>query len=338
MVIVLLAMLLAISMAYGNGLSVANAVIVVLGVQQLGVQLRGMSAGVGHVYECSLFLDDLQAFFELEPEFGGEEVDQRLKDSAHRSASDCIRVDHVTFHYPGVTDPVLRDVSIEVAPGEIVALVGENGSGKTTLAKLVAGLYDPDAGAVWWGDLELATLPDTSRRGHVALVFQDFLRLHYAAADNITIGEWARADPDRVEWAALAAGATDFVEELPGGFATRLGREFEEGNELSVGQWQRLALARTLYSTAPLVVFDEPTAALDPRAEAAFFAQFRSMVEGRTAVVISHRMISARMADRVYVLEHGSVVEHGTHGELLASGGRYAEMVMAQGLKGPGAR
>ena len=121
-------------------------------------------------------------------------------------------------------------------------------------------------------------------------------------------------------------------------FATRLGREFEEGNELSVGQWQRLALARTLYSSAPLVVFDEPTAALDPRAEAAFFAQFRSMVEGRTAVVISHRMISARMADRVYVLEHGSVVEHGTHGELLASGGRYAEMVMAQGLKGPGAR
>jgi ABC-type multidrug transport system fused ATPase/permease subunit len=133
-----------------------------------------------------------------------------------------------------------------------------------------------------------------------------------------------------VRWAALRADASDFIDALPQGFATRLGREFDEGSELSVGQWQRLALARTIYSTSPLVIFDEPTAALDPLAERAFFTQFRSMVEGRTTIVISHRMISARVADDVYVLERGRVIEHGRHPDLVRAGGRYAEMVLAQ--------
>jgi ATP-binding cassette subfamily B protein len=219
-----------------------------------------------------------------------------------------------------------------IAPGEIVALVGENGSGKTTLAKLVAGLYDPQDGTVSWDGVDLSTLPDAARHGHVALVFQDFLRLHYGADENINVGDWRRDDPERMRWAALSTDASEFIEALPHGFSTRLGREFDEGAELSVGQWQRLALARTLYSSSPLVIFDEPTAALDPRAEVAFFQQFRSMVEGRTALVISHRMISARLADRVYVMEHGRVLEHGTDEELLARGGRYAEMVEAQRL------
>jgi ATP-binding cassette subfamily B protein len=329
-VIVLLAMLAAIAMAYDGDLSVANAVIVVVAVQQLGAQLRGMATGIAGVYECSLFLDDLQAFLELQPEVVGVRVDPALKVRAHDAAAGLIRVEHVTFRYPGSGDPVLNDVSMEVAPGEIVALVGENGSGKTTLAKLLAGLYDPDAGAVRWDDLELATVPEAARRGHVALVFQDFLRLHYGADENITVGDWRREDPARMRWAALSTGATEFVEALPQGFGTRLGREFEEGAELSVGQWQRLALARTLYSSSPLVIFDEPTAALDPRAEVAFFAQFRAMVQGRTTILISHRMISARMADRVYVMERGQMIEHGTHRELLMLEGRYAEMVLAQ--------
>ena len=166
-------------------------------------------------------------------------------------------------------------------------------------------------------------------------MFQDFLRLHYAASENIVIGDWRREDPDRMRWAALSTDASEFIEALAQGFDTRLGREFEEGAELSVGQWQRLVLARTLYSSSPLVIFDEPTAALDPRAEVAFFAQFRAMVEGRTALVISHRMISARMADRVYVMEHGEVIERGTHRQLMASRGRYAEMVAAQAAEDP---
>ncbi len=333
--IVLLAMFLTIGMAYGDDLSVANAVIVVIGVQQLGGQLRGMVGNVGRVFECSLFLDDLQSFFELMPALAAEEPDAAMRERVRRAVAGPIAAHHVTFTYPGSAAPVLRDVSVDVAPGEIVALVGENGSGKTTLAKVIAGLYDPQQGAVSWGDVELATVPDAARRGHVALVFQDFLRLHYGAAENISIGDWRHVDSERIEWAALSTDATEFIEALPQGFATRLGREFEEGAELSTGQWQRLALARTLYSSSPLVIFDEPTAALDPRAEVAFFAQFRSMVEGRTALVISHRMISARMADHVYVMEHGEVIEHGTHTQLLAVGGRYAEMVATQAADRP---
>jgi len=328
--IVLLAMFLAVSFAYDHRLSVANAVIVVVGVQQLGRQLRAMSSGVGRIYECSLFLDDLQTFLERTPDVARSDGDGAPIADVRAAAAETVRVEHLTFHYPGSGVPVLRDVCIHVAPGEIVALVGENGSGKTTLAKLVAGLYEPDAGSVSWGDLDLATVPDGARRGHVAIVYQDFLRLHYTATDNIGIGDWRRDDGERIRWAALRSDAAGFLDGLPRGFDTRLGREFEHSSELSVGQWQRLALARSLYSSVPLLVFDEPTAALDPRAEAAFFAQFRAMVEGRTALVISHRMISARSADRIYVLDGGQVIEHGTHRELLAAGGRYAEMVAAQ--------
>jgi ATP-binding cassette subfamily B protein len=328
--IVLIAMLLAIAMAYDDALSVADAVILVVGVQQLGGQLRGLSGGVGRVYECSLFLDDLHAFLDLHPALEADDVAPETRDAIHRAVGGRIRVEGVTFSYPGSSAAVVQGVTLEVAPGRVVALVGENGSGKTTLAKLLTGLYDPDEGAVWWGDTRVATLSEAERRGHVALVFQDFLRLHYGADDNISIGEWRRSEPDRVRWAALRADAEEFIEALPQGFATRLGREFDEGSELSVGQWQRLALARTIYSTVPLVVFDEPTAALDPLAERAFFTQFRSMVEGRTTILISHRMISARMADDVYVLEHGRVIEHGRHFDLVRAGGRYAEMVLAQ--------
>lgn len=328
--IVLLAMFVAIAMAFDDSLSVANAVIIVVGVQQLGGQLRGMSGSIGNIYECSLFLADLQSFFDLRPGTVATAVDPHEVARAHDAAAGEIRVEGVTFTYPSSDHPVLREVDISVAPGEIVALVGENGSGKTTLAKLVAGLYDPQVGTVSWGGIDLTTLNDLARHGHAALVFQDFLRLHYGADENITIGDWRRNDPERIRWAALSTDASEFIEALPQGFATRLGREFEEGAELSVGQWQRLALARTLYSSSPLVIFDEPTAALDPKAEVAFFHQFRSMVEGRTALVISHRMISARMADRVYVMEHGRVIEHGAHADLVRAGGRYAEMVAAQ--------
>jgi ATP-binding cassette subfamily B protein len=325
--IVLVAMFLAIEMAYANQLSTASAAVLVIGVQQLGAQLRGLSAGVGRVYECSLFLGDLDGFLALAPSLAAQAVPaDRVPDA--RS----VQIDHIAFRYPGADELALDGVTIRIEPGEIVALVGENGSGKTTLAKLVAGLYDPSAGSVCWDGVDLAGVPPYARRGRVALVFQDFLRLHYSATENIAVGDWRRDDPGRVRWAAGEADVDGFVRALPQGYDTRLGREFEEGTELSVGQWQRLALARTLYSSCPLVVFDEPTAALDPRAEVAFFATFRSMVQGRTALVISHRMISARMADRVYVLEHGRVIEHGTHIDLVAAGGRYAEMVAAQEL------
>jgi ABC-type multidrug transport system fused ATPase/permease subunit len=238
----------------------------------------------------------------------------------------------VSFRYPGTHDFAVRDVTLEIQPSEIVAVVGDNGSGKTTLAKLLAGLYDPECGSVRWGDLELARLEEQARRGHVAFVFQDFLRLHYSVAENIGLGNWRLKNPHRTAWAGHAAGVAEFAAELPSGYETRLGREFEDGHELSTGQWQRIVLARTLFGDALFVVFDEPTAALDPHAEVAFFDQFRALVNGRAALVISHRMISARMADRVYVLEHGQVVEQGTHTQLVGAQGKYASMVKAQSM------
>jgi ATP-binding cassette subfamily B protein len=205
--IVLLAMFVAIALAFDDSLSVANAVIIVVGVQQLGGQLRGMSGSIGKIYECALFLEDLQSFFELRPETVREVVAPEVVERAHAAAAGEIRVDGVTFSYPGTEHPVLYDVDVSIAPGEIVALVGENGSGKTTLAKLVAGLYDPQGGTVSWGGVDLTTLPEPARHGHVALVFQDFLRLHYGADENIKVGDWRRDDPDRIHWAARSSDA-----------------------------------------------------------------------------------------------------------------------------------
>jgi ATP-binding cassette subfamily B protein len=330
-VIVLVAMLLAIDAAYNDSLTVANAVIVVFGVQQLGTRLRVLGGAIGLVYECSLFLDDLHAFLELAPQVAvAETIDDEARSAARRAAEGPVQARGLTFTYPGTESPVIRDIDVAVEPGEIVAFVGENGSGKTTLAKLLAGLYEPTSGCVTWGGIDVHSFPEPARRGHVALVFQDFLRLHYSIEENITLGDVRLHDAKRAMWAARRSGADVFLPNLERGITTRLGREFEDGVELSTGQWQRLALARTLYGSSPLVIFDEPTAALDPRNEARFFDQFRSMVEGRTAVVISHRMVSARIADSVYVIHHGRVAECGTHEQLMAKDGLYTAMVRAQ--------
>ncbi|HEX2312256.1 MAG TPA: ATP-binding cassette domain-containing protein [Thermomonospora sp.] len=239
-----------------------------------------------------------------------------------------IVVDDLTFTYPGADRPSLRGVSIEVRRGEVVALVGENGSGKTTLAKMMAGLYQPEGGDVRWDEVSLRDVDPERLREHIAVIAQDYTHWPMTARQNITMAR--TADEDRVLAAAQASGADEVVAELSGGYDTLLDRRFEGGAELSGGQWQRLAVARGFYRNAPLLICDEPTAALDARAEHALFERIRAHSDGRTVLLITHRLASVRYADRIYVLEQGKVIEEGDHEALMAAGGLYAELYALQ--------
>jgi ATP-binding cassette subfamily B protein len=237
----------------------------------------------------------------------------------------------VSFTYPSRTEPSLHGVSIDLPRGQVVALVGENGSGKTTLAKLLAGLYPPSSGTVDWDGVDIATFSAAQLRPRIAVLFQDFVRYHLSALENIGFGNRALADDEpAIREAARAAGADAFLSELPHGYATLLGPEYYGGSDLSGGQWQRVALARAFLRDAQLIILDEPTASLDPRSEAELYARVRDLFAGRTVLLISHRFASVRLADQIYVLEEGRVIEHGDHDSLMRQAGAYAEMFTLQ--------
>jgi len=226
---------------------------------------------------------------------------------------------------------VLDDVSLRVGPGEVVALVGENGSGKTTLVKLICQLYRPDAGRILWNGRNAAGLSTEGIRSETTVLFQEYIHYHLSARDNIVLGRADLPPEDRtIRAAAARAGADRFLEALAEGYDTRLGREFFGGHELSVGQWQRLALARAFFRGGRFLMLDEPTASLDPLAEADLFTQMRSLARGRSVLLVSHRFSSVRTADRIYLLEGGRIVEQGDHASLLALGGRYAHLFELQ--------
>lgn len=243
-----------------------------------------------------------------------------------------ISVRDVTFTYPGAHVAALRNVTIDIRKGEVIALVGENGSGKTTLAKILAGLYDPDSGTVFWDNTPFADVSPESLRERIAVIAQDYTRFPLSARTNITLRHPAAngGDDVAVRRAAEATGADQVIAELPHGYDSLLDRRFKAGVELSGGQWQRIAAARGLFRDAPLLITDEPTAALDARAEHALFEAIREHAEDRTVLLITHRLASVRMADRIYVLDHGSVVQQGTHASLIADGGIYAHLYQLQ--------
>ena len=233
----------------------------------------------------------------------------------------------VSFRYPQRPEPALRDISVTIRAGERVALVGENGSGKTTLVKVLTGLFRPTEGRVLYGGSDLWTLDLRAVRDRQAAVFQDHVRYAFTLAENVGYGRAERVEDQRaVEDAAARGGADEVAAAVPDGYGTLLTREFSGGTELSGGQWQRVAVSRGFMREAPLIVLDEPTAALDPRAEADVFRRFAAMAGGRTAVLVSHRLGSARLCDRVLVLQDGRLVEQGTHDELVAAEGEYARM------------
>jgi ATP-binding cassette, subfamily B, bacterial len=280
-----------------------------------------------------MFVDDFHGFLRLsehvQPAGEGEENAGRVQ--SQRAPFSSLEVENVSFRYPGMDAPALQDVSLRIGHGEVVALVGENGSGKTTLVKLVCQLYRPEAGRILWNEVDARDVPREEIRGETTVLFQDYVQYHLSARDNIFLG---RADgelnEELIRAAAVRAGADRFLTALPRGFETRLGRQFYGGHELSVGQWQRLALARAFYRDGSFLVLDEPTASLDPRAEADLYAQMRELARGRSVLLVSHRFSSVRTADRIYLLDQGRVTESGDHDSLLALGGRYAELFELQ--------
>lgn len=243
----------------------------------------------------------------------------------------CYRLEAVTFRYPEAERPVLAGLNLEIPRGLTTAIVGENGAGKSTLVKLLLRLYDPTGGRILLDGVDLRDWEPERLRRQISVVFQDFARYPLTLAENIGIGQVERIrDPDAIRHAAQRAGVDALIERLPQGEQTLLGRELDGGVELSGGEWQRIALARAFIRDAPILILDEPTAALDPAAEADLYARFRQLAAGRTTLLISHRLATVRMADRILVLEAGRLIEEGDHSSLMVRGGRYAELYALQ--------
>jgi ATP-binding cassette subfamily B protein len=289
-------------------------------------KLTELAFSANRVYEEGLYFSDFQGFCEL-----SRERAEPVPGAGAPPKFAEIRLDDVTFSYPDADRPAVRDVSMTLRRGEIIALVGENGSGKTTLAALLAGLYRPQHGTVRWDGTDVASFDPETIRQRVAVVMQEPTRWPLSARANITIGRHdRRTSAEQVHEAARAGDAHDFVMELSRQYETLLSRHFTDGADLSGGQWQRLAVSRAFYRDAPLLICDEPTANLDARAEHEVYRRLRELAAGRTVVLITHRMASVREADRIYVLDHGTVVEDGDHPALMAADGIYAQLFTLQ--------
>lgn len=289
--------------------------------------LRPTLSGLGEVYENNLFLSALYEFLDV-PKTVTDPVEPKPMPRPWRSG---LRVENVSFHYPGTSRPVLGGVDMVIEPGETVALVGRNGCGKTTLTKLLCRLYDPVAGRITIDGIDIRDFGTDALRREIGVIYQDFGRYHVSARENIRLGrpDLGPDDP-AIEAAARWAGIHDVLASLPDGYETILSRTLASGEELSVGQWQKLALARALLRDSQLILLDEPTSSLDPAAEFEFFEKFRAMVRGRSALIISHRFSTVRLADRIYVLDGGRMAEQGSHDELMALDGLYAGLYRKQ--------
>jgi len=294
--------------------------------------LQGIMLRFSQISSHSLYLSDLFDFFAIKPKI----VDNPDKISFPDPIIEGFRFANVSFKYPDTEKFAISKLSFKLSIGEKIALVGENGAGKTTLVKLLARLYDPTEGDIFIDDINLKDIELSSLRRNIGIIFQDFIRLHFTARENITIGNVDILKPEekgntdererRVAHAAEKSLASEVISELPGGLDQMLGRRFDNGIDLSGGQWQKIALARAYMRDAQLLILDEPTSALDARAEHKVFERFTELMEGKSTVIISHRFSTVRVADRILFLENGELVEEGSHEELMEQSGRYADL------------
>lgn len=301
--------------------------------------IQGILLAAGGVFEQALYLRDLFVFFDMKPTIASKPDAVPVPKNVRTG----FVFENVGFRYPGSERWAIRNVSFELKPGERIALVGENGAGKTTITKLLARLYEPTEGVITLDGLDVRDYDLKSLRQAIGVIFQDFVRYDMRFDENIGVGEIEKVraglddaeTPESISTAAENSLAASLLPRFRAGYKQMLGRRFDDGVDLSGGEWQKIALARSYIRDAQLLILDEPTAALDARAEFEVFLRFSELVSGRMAILISHRFSTVRMADRIIVLQHGTVVEDGTHAALIARGGLYEELfaMQAQGYK-----
>jgi ATP-binding cassette subfamily B protein len=308
-------------------LTVGDLVMYFLAVQRASGFLEGLGWSVSSLYESNLFLTTLGEFLGIQ---------SRLPKSAHptrfpQPITQGITFDRVSFQYPHEERVAIRDFTFTIRPGEHVAFVGANGSGKTTLVKLLCRLYDPTGGRITIDGADLRDYPIADVRGAVSGIFQDFVKFQLSAKDNIALGVRASdVDLPSVTQAAKQAGIHETIERLPKGYESLLGKLFDGGHELSIGEWQKVALARAVLRDSQILILDEPTSAMDAKAEAELFERFHELAQGRMAILISHRLSTVKMANRIYVVDRGQIVEQGTHDDLMRQQGLYATLFLTQ--------
>ena len=296
---------------------------------QRGVtHLRELLQNLARLYEDNLFVSLFFSFLDVE---------NRVVETPHpqempSSRQSVIELQSVSFSYPGAREPVLTDVSFIINPGEVVAMVGPNGAGKSTIVKLLCRLYDPKRGTLSYNGISYPDLALKDLRKQISVVFQDFVQYHLKVKENIWLGdtEKDKSDPILINQAADRSGLNPIIESLPHGYETMLGKWFETGEELSIGEWQKLVIARAFYREAPFIILDEPSSSLDADTEYQLFRNFKDLITGRSALIISHRFSTVKMADRILVLEGGKIIENGSHEALIELDGRYAEMYRKQ--------
>jgi ATP-binding cassette subfamily B protein len=289
--------------------------------------IRSLLVSVSNLYEDNLFLANLYEFLDLKPKL----VDPSNPQPIPQPMQTGIVFNNVNFQYSTTTRQALKDINLTIKPGEVVALVGENGSGKTTLIKLLCRLYDPTSGSITIDGIDLSQYKMADLRREISVIFQDYAKYHLTAQENIWLGNIdLPAERESIITAARRSGADDVISKLPKGYDTMLGKLFDQGEELSIGQWQKVALARAFLRNSQVIVLDEPTSAMDPKAEYEVFEQFRQLIKNQAAILISHRLSTVKMADRIYVMAGGKIVESGTHDELMQMAGTYAYLFNTQ--------
>lgn len=312
-----------------SGRSLGDVVLFVLLLRRAESAGTEFVGNVSKIVDDHLYLERLFEFLSIQSKIRSPESPRQIP----AEFRDCIRLSDVSFTYDGAKQETLSKVSLEIRPGQFVALVGENGSGKTTLIKLLTRLYDPTSGRITFDGTDIRQFDPSEYHRLMSVIFQDYPMYSDTVENNIQFGDISSPiDHKRLRHAARDSGAIEFIEKLPSGFQTPLTKLFDDGQDLSIGQWQRLALARAFYPKTKLLILDEPTSAVDPQAEFDLFNDFRSKLGERSALVISHRLSTIRHADYAYVLKSGRIIEHGTHQQLISAKGVYSDLFQKQAL------
>lgn len=289
--------------------------------------LKDLLTNIASLYEDNMFVAYFFEFLDIDNEIKDPPTSVPVPSTFAKGIS----LEHVSFRYPGERQAVLEDITLTIGPGEVVALVGANGAGKSTLVKLLCRLYDPQSGSITMEGTDLRRFALKDLRRQISVVFQDYARYFLTVNENIRLGDIdTPKDSPKIREAAIKANADPFIRKLPHGYDTTLGRWFWDGEELSLGEWQKLVLARAFLRQSQLIILDEPTSSLDIHTEYHLYTKFRELIAGHSALLISHRFSTVRMADRIYVIDGGKIAEQGTHQELMACKGIYADMYSKQ--------